>query len=186
MAKKSYENVPLRVNKWTLISFAMVVVIIIGSIILLTPSAQEKLARAYRAGGLDRDHVFVEVSEQKLYDLVATGERIHVYYGHPNCSACMDSIQMVNTTAKDLNITTVYYLKAGFFDLPLASSEAMITRLQNNLGIVATSTPAVWTFENGTRLRENFQYYDDQSQTNYVNGMTFASVVRAVFNYRTT
>jgi len=92
------------------------------------------------------NHVFDTVSLAELDEIIATNEKIFVYFGSPICSACVAMAPIMDQQAKDRGIETVYYV-----DLEYTSDLA--GEWYDNGTYDYKGTPAVVLFEGGVFVK---------------------------------
>ncbi|MCL2521828.1 MAG: hypothetical protein FWE36_03100 [Erysipelotrichales bacterium] len=159
-----YRKVPL--TGATIFYLIVTAVIVVGISLLLIPNQQERIFRRYRdanvGGGetLQRDHNLRQVSVNRLLrviDNAAPGERIIVYFGSEDCSACRARVRNVVQLSQDRGVERIYYLRDRNINLlPLED------RFNLPMGEV---TPEVWVFMDGEMIlssRERRFLNDDQ------------------------
>ncbi|QVK20144.1 thioredoxin family protein [Mycoplasmatota bacterium] len=132
-----------RSGKRFIILISVFLVLIIIAAILLKVTEDEKTVMMEKYTTLTTyDHVYDIETMEEFEEIVATGEKAFVYFGHPDCPACVAMVPHIDRLAKENEIEKVYYVEFHFMsDLAAEWGE--------NGTYDYKGTPAVMLFDEG-------------------------------------
>lgn len=101
---------------------------------------------------LYEDNVYEQIDLATFYDKIDNKERILVYYGQPECSACVHNVGLFDYNAKELGISKIYYLPARVLN-GNSEDKKVVDAMQAKYGFDGDSTPdslpQLWLFDDG-------------------------------------
>lgn len=148
-----YSKTEPGLNKWSIIGLLGFFVVLIGLILLLQPSNEQKIYEKYELYGatLEEEHPFYEVNyENKLFrkglkGIIESEEVVVVLIGNQQCEICVRHIGPIAnyfySTGMDEVVDKIYY-----FD-PATDDEALLKLSGDYLGITA-NVPQLLVFKN--------------------------------------
>ena len=155
MAQKKYNALEPQVSKWTYIIIASVMVVIIGLLIILQPSNQDKIFASYDPVANDdftEDHPFYEVSyrsslfNQGLDKILEKEDVVFLYVGSNTCQSCVAHIGAIQkyfySENVDEKVNQIYYYNA-------VKNEKDFIALFDNVTGITESTPQLLLIVDG-------------------------------------
>ena len=148
MAKR-YRKIQPKLKPLPFVIMGVIIVLFIVFLVLMTPTAQQRITTAYnsRGAGLEKDHVFVEINYKTYEKKLQNKESFVLYIGHPDCQACIGEMKYYDTYFKnaklDENVKTIYYLNST----KLTADQA--TALAKALSAEELETPQLLYYHNG-------------------------------------
>lgn len=148
MAKK-YRKIQPKLKPLPFVIMGVIIVLFIVFLVLMTPTAKQKISNTYNSRGADlpKDHVFVEMNYKTYEKKLKDKENFVVYIGHPDCQACISEIKYYDTYFKDAGLTdnlkTIYYLNST--KLTAQQAKDLATRLSAE----ELKTPQLLYYHNG-------------------------------------
>lgn len=157
--------------KKQILGIIAVVVIIIAVAIFATVSKSEKqkITDSYTSLETD-DHVFDLITLDEMEEIMLTEDMI-VYFGSPECPACVSLVPEIDRLAKANDVETVYYVYL-YYGSDLAG-EWLDSGLYDYAG-----TPLMVLFEDGEFSYSNFSYRNTESEYYNEDGSFYQEIVR--------
>lgn len=150
MSKKPYARPQYKVKPAVIIIVAAIVFIFAALIVIIQPTDQAKIYKAYHSAGspnITENHVFESISVSKLIKVIDSGRPVVVFFGTPTCTACVSEIGWYNqefmSAGLKANIGVIYYVDTQ--DL----TESNVTKLQQMYAMTLTSTPELYYLNEG-------------------------------------
>lgn len=174
MSKKAYARPQYKVKPAVMIIVAAIVFIFAALIVIIQPTDQEKIFKAYdKVGAIDlaEKHVFESIGASNLIKLIDTGKPIVVYFGTPSCSVCVTEIGWYDKEfvfaglSSELNV--IYYVNTG------SLTQSSIKKLQDKYGMTLTGTPEVYYLNEGEIVKTRKEYTTGTTQLQIKNFFTF-------------
>ena len=184
MAQKKYNALEPQVSKWTYIIIGFVIVLIIGLLIGLQPSNQEKIFVNYDLVANDdftEDHPFYEVSYRSslfskgLDKILENEEIVFLYVGYNGCQSCAAHIGAFQKYFFSENVDDVvdriYYFNA-------TSNEKDFYALYDNVAGIGEETPQLVLIINGEIVKsftvqsaDNTQIINSSVRTFFIDAL---------------
>ena len=192
-SKTKKDTVKFKFTKELLFLIISLVAILVATILLAIPTADEKRTNAYNDAitaynsanstsysTLGYDNVYEDIDYEELTKVLENAEGYtYVLYGSTNVGTVLQYMSTINTKAKDAEVETVYLfsslwveeqedLEADDFEVEYKAREEKINsgKQASVEGLSLLEYPALLVFEDGV-LVYNSQAYTDSDQYNW-------------------
>ncbi|MGM9968995.1 MAG: hypothetical protein ACI35S_01195 [Anaeroplasma sp.] len=200
MASKNRRNkVKFKLTKELVILVVALLAILTATIIMALPSNAAKTLEKYNDAiteynsanstsysTLPEEHVFKEISFEKLVNKKNSDEYTYVFYGSFSQGAFVENLSKINTQAKEHEIKTVYLFFCTWveeqddinsidFNNEAKEKNALLNeskdKSQDEFDMVDITEPALLVFKSGTLIFNTQTYVDNDeySWSNYIN-----------------
>ena len=162
MSKKPYARPQYKVKPAVIIIIAVIVFVFSALIVIIQPSDQEKIYKAYNNAGspnLSQNHVIESISVSKLGRLIDSGAPVVVFFGTPACTACVSEIGWYDLEFKGAGLvselTVIYYINRSNM------SDSEVEKFQTKYAMTLTATPEMYYLNEGEIVARRSDFNSD-------------------------
>ncbi|GEM_PF-2894044 len=162
MSKKPYARPQYKVKPAVIIIVAIVVFLFSALIVIVQPSDQDKIYKAYHNAGspnLTANHVIQSITVSKLGKLIDSGAPVVVFFGEVSCSACISEIGWYDLEFKGAGLVSelsvIYYVKRS------SMSASDVEKFQTKYAMTLTATPELYYLNEGEIVHRRSDFNSD-------------------------
>lgn len=162
MSKKPYARPQYKVKPAVIIIVAVVVFLFSALIVIVQPSDQDKIYKAYHNAGspnLTTNHVIQTITPSKLGKLIDSGAPVVVFFGDPACTACVSEIGWYDLEFKGAGlvaeVSVIYYVNRTNM------SASDVSKFQTKYAMTLTATPELYYLNDGDIVYRRSDFNSD-------------------------
>ncbi|MDX9807529.1 MAG: hypothetical protein RBS87_03050 [Acholeplasma sp.] len=162
MSKKPYARPQYKVKPAVIIIIAVIVFVFSALIVIIQPSDQEKIYKAYNSAGspnLSQNHVIESISVSKLGRLIDSGAPVVVFFGTTTCSVCVSEIGWYDIEFKGAGLVSelsvIYYVNRTNM------SDSDVEKFQTKYAMTLTGTPELYYLNDGDIVARRSDFNSD-------------------------